>query len=342
MSQIKVAIVGTGMVAQDSYLPCLMEEKDIALGYFNRTPAGAETCASRFPGQVFPSLAELMDWQPDTILVLTRETQRSEAARALLQYNPRRLFFEKPLVARHGQENVTEDDFFDGREILLKAESKGVETAMVFNYRFFEHTLLARRIVAERDFGRVLNVSGLVHYACWSHAIDLIHFFAGPLETISALEGKIAHKGGGVNPAMQMLARDMTLSFTTGAEATGTLIGTNALAWTFPLYELTFNFEGGRLRMVDLDGDLEVMASRGMEVETYHIAGHRSRWDQYNSSFKKSIHAYLDSIRHAHKPPVPGYFGLLELQVEAGIKHSIAQSRPVRLADDFPLQIKLE
>ena len=340
MNQIKVAIVGTGKVAQDSYLPCLVEEPNIDLGYYNRTLASAEACAARFPGRVFSSLPDLMDWQPDTILVLTRETQRYEVARSLLEFKPRRLFFEKPLAARLGQENVTEQDFLDSREILQKAEVKGIETAMVFNYRFFEHTLLAKRISKERNFGRVLNISGLVHYACWSHAIDLIHHFAGPIETITALQGQAAHKGGGVNPAMQMLAQDVTIAFTTEGDASGTLIGTNALTWTFPLYELTFNFEGGRLRMVDLDGDLQVMDSHGMETETHHITAHHSRWDQYASSFKKSIHAYLNSIRLAQPPPVPGYFGLMELQVEAAVKRSIAQSKPVRLADDFPLGIK--
>jgi hypothetical protein len=34
---------------------------------------------------------------------------------------------------------------------------------------------------------------------------------------------------------------------------------------------------------------------------------------------------------------VPGRFGLLELQVEAGLKRSIAQGRPVALAEEFPL-----
>jgi hypothetical protein len=34
---------------------------------------------------------------------------------------------------------------------------------------------------------------------------------------------------------------------------------------------------------------------------------------------------------------VPGHFGLLELQVEAGLKRSIAQGRPVVLDEELPL-----
>ncbi len=331
MSPLKIAILGTGRVAYDNYLPGLVEEPDISLGYYNRTPAKAQACADRYGGQVFDSITKMMSWQPDTVLVLTRETDRYQAACALLEHRPRRLFFEKPLAARAGQENVTEQDFFDGQAILQKAEAAGCETAMVFNYRFFEHTLMAKRIVTERDFGKALNVTGLVHYACWSHAIDLVHHFAGPMVEITALQGQAEHTSGG------MRARDVTAAFRTAGDATGTLIGTPTLAWTFPLFELTFNFERGCVRLQDLDGEMTVMDGHGLEVETYRISGDRSRWNQYNNSFKKSVQAYLQTVRSSQQPPVPGVFGLLELQVEAALKRSIAAGRPVKLAEEFPL-----
>ena len=132
-------------------------------------------------------------------------------------------------------------------------------------------------------------------------------------------------------------APDLAATFRTEGGASGTLLGTAALAWEFPLFELAFNFERGRIRMQDLDGDLEIIDSRGQDHERYGIARHRSRWDQYNASFRKSIAAYLDSIRQGKPPPVPGSAGLLELQVEAGFRRSIAENRPVRLTEEFPL-----
>ena len=329
MTNMKVAVVGTGKVARNNYLPCLASEAGVALGYFNRTRAKAEACAAQFGGQVFGSLAELMAWAPDTVFILTDETQRYEAACAVLDFRPKRIFFEKPLVAHDGQENVTEQDFVDGRQVLQMAEAAGCETAMVFNYRFFDHSQLARRIIAERDLGRVMNVAALVHYACWSHCIDLIHFFAGPIAEVAALHGQTVRDTGA------MRARDVTAAFRTEGDATGTLIGTTALAWDFPLFDVTFNLERGRIRMQDLDGDMEVMDTHSMEVERYHITSARSRWDQYNSSFVKSVKAYLETVRNNQAPPVPGRFGLLELQVEAGLKRSISEARPVRLADEF-------
>ncbi|HEY3290667.1 MAG TPA: Gfo/Idh/MocA family oxidoreductase [Anaerolineae bacterium] len=331
MAMLKVGVVGTGKVAVNSYLPCLAKQSDVSVGYYNRTRAKAETCATQFGGQVFGSLHELVDWQPDTVLVLTRENDRFDVAMSLLELRPKRLFFEKPLVAHNGQEHVTEQDFADGRQVLATASANQCETAMVFNYRFFEHSKLAKRLVQERDFGAVMNVTGLVHYACWSHAIDLIHFFAGPVAEVAALQGKTEH-------GMSFLrAQDVMAAFRTAGDATGTLIGTTMLAWDLPLFELSFNFERGRIRMQDLDGDMEVMDNRGLEIERYHIAAARSRWDQYNQSFVKSIEAYLDSIRGNQPPPVSGFAGLQELQFEAGLKRSIAQRRPVNLSTEFAL-----
>ncbi len=334
MDHLKIGIIGTGKVTQGNYLPCLTADPEVSLGYYNRAASKARECADRFGGEAFATLAELMDWQPDSVMVLTREQDRYEATMAALERHPRRLFFEKPLTARGGQESVTERDFYDGQKMLKAARAHGIETAMVFNYRFFDQTLAARRIASERGFGQARNITGLVHYACWSHCIDLVHAFAGPIAHINALQGCQVYEAGG------MRARDVTVAFCTQGDATGTLIGTAALEWKFPLFDLTFNFEHGRLRLQDLDGEMTVLDNQRLEVESYRVTGgDRSRWDQYNNSFRKSIAAYLQSIRSGMPPPIPGIFGLLELQVEAAIKRSIEQSRPIKLVDEFPINI---
>ena len=330
---LKIAIVGTGNVAQRNYLPYLADEADVSLGYYNRTLEKARECAQEFGGTAFDALTGLMDWQPDAVLILTREMDRCEAARAVLELGPGRVFFEKPLVARYGQEKVTEQDFLDGRELLQTAAARGCETAMVFNYRFFEHSAAAKEMIEERDFGKVLEITGLVHYACWSHCIDLVHFFAGPVAEVSALQSHAARGSGGLE------AEDVAVAFRTEGDAAGALLGTAGMDFEFPLFEMTFNFERGRIRLQDLDGDLEVMAADTGEVERYGIARGRSRWDLYNASFAKSLDAYLESIRQNRAPPVPGVAGLLELQFEAGLRRSASEGRPAVLRDDFPLEV---
>ena len=184
---LKIAIVGTGNVARQSYLPYLSRREDVLLSYYSLTPAKAEACARDFGGSVAGSVQELMAGDPDTLLVLTDEKRRFEATLPLLQHHPRRIFFEKPLVARDGQANVSEEDFFQARELLQGAHAAGAETAMVFNYRFFDQTLRARQVIQERGFGKLLQASLFVNYACWSHCIDLLHLFGGRAAWVSAL-----------------------------------------------------------------------------------------------------------------------------------------------------------
>jgi predicted dehydrogenase len=328
---LKVAIIGTGNVAKKNYLPFLVQQDDVELSYFNRTQASAEACASEFGGWAADSIDSLMSESPDVVLLLTNENSRYQVALHVLQHKPKRLFFEKPLVAQQDQAHVTEDDFEKGRELLRLARSSGTETAMIFNYRFFDQSLLAQQLVAERGWGKLIQATGFVHYACWSHCIDLIHLFAGPVAEITALSGTIDHLWSSLS------AKDVTAAFVTADGATGTILGTAGTSFAFPLYELLFSFEGGRLTLRNLDGDMEVLDYSGKRHEGFSLTRGTSQWDQYRQSFHQSLEAYLQSVRAGSAPPVPGIAGLQELQFEAALKRSIRLGRPVRPQDEFPL-----
>ncbi len=329
---IKVAVVGVGKVAVQNYLPALVNHADVRLSYYNRSPDKASAAAEQFGGTAFATVDELMADNPDTVLVLTRETTRAEITDALLAHKPQRLFFEKPLVAQHGQAAVIEDDFWRARDLWQHAEAGGTTTAMVFNYRFFEQTKKARELIATLNFGEPVHFSGLVHYACWSHAIDLVLDFMGSAATISALaDPRLGPCMGSDN------VQNISVAVRMENNAVGTLIGTCGMDFKLPLYELTLAFEQGRVHLRDLDGDMEVIDYRTRRHELHALPRDVSRWDQYRASFGKSLDAYLASIRAGSPPPVPGVAGVRELQFEAGIKRSLAEGRPVRLAEEFAL-----
>jgi predicted dehydrogenase len=169
---------------------------------------------------------------------------------------------------------------------------------MVFNYRFFDQTVRMEEIIAERGFGKLIQASMFVNYACWSHCIDLLHLFGGRASQVTALAGCTQYGD----------AVDVSGSFRLANGATGTILGTNGFKFDFPLYR-----------------------------ETHDLIGHHSRWDQYRSSFEKSLAAYLDSVRQGGPPPVPGIAGLEELQFEVALRRSIEQNRPVDVQDEFPI-----
>lgn len=330
---LKIAVIGTGKVSRDNYVPYLSSQPDVELGLYNRTHDKALQVAETFGGQAFSTLELLLDWEPDAAMILTSETVRYEIGMQVINAGIRNVFFEKPLVAAQGQAHVTEDDFFKGKAMLDAAKEFGCETAMVFNYRFFEQTLAAKRITAERNFGQVLNVAGLVHYACWSHCIDLLQYFAGAVAEVTALSGAMQRN----SPSVNIEAADVVAALRMENGATGTLIGTVSLQWQHPLYELILTFENGRMHLRDLDGTLEILDGAGQLHESRSLVRHTARWEQYADSFKKSVGAYLDSLRNEQVPPVPGIDGLRELQVEAALKRSIAQRRPVLVQEEFAI-----
>jgi predicted dehydrogenase len=329
---LQIAVVGTGEVARKNYLPFLAAQSDVTLACWNRTAEKAVRAGRDFGCEVLPTFEAVAAWRPTAALVLTAETCRHEVGSALIELGVPRIFFEKPLVAMQGQARVTEEDFSNARDMLRLAAAHGCETAMVFNYRFFEQSISAREIVAARRFGRVIAIAAQVHYACWSHAIDLIHWFAGGIREITALEGPVEREGERVGAA-----KDVTAAFITVDGAAGTLIGTAGMKWQHPLFELTFTFERGRIHLRDLDGTLEILDGARQQHETISFVRDISRWANYDESFKKAIGAYLQSLRAGTPPPVPGVDGLRELQVEAALKRSIREKRPVNLAEEFPL-----
>ena len=308
---LRIAIAGTGKVAR------------------NRTTSVAKEVAREFNGTVLASLDEVAAWRPDSVLVLTSETCRDTVGTALIELGAPRLFFEKPLVARGGQAHVTEEDFERGRTMIRLAAARGCQTAMIFNYRFFDHTMCARKLIEERDLGQVVGVYGATHYACWSHCIDLTLNLAGEVVEMAGASGAMVRPGHN--------AVDVTAAFRLAGGGAGTILGTCGWSFKHPLYDLTFLFERGRIRIQDLDGPLDVISGDEGKQERIAPGADHNRWASYDRSFQRSLEAYLTSLRADAEPPVAGNEGLRELQFEAALKRSLAQGRLVDVQKEFPL-----
>lgn len=328
---MKIGILGAGVVVTENYLPVLAAIGGMEFLYYNRTPEKAQAARQRYGGSVCSSIDELMDHRPDCVFHLTAETVRYDLAMAVLAHRPRRIFFEKPLCAARGQANVREDDFHHGHAMLRRALEVRAETAMIFNYRYFAYVIAARQIIAERKLGAVQTINCHVHYACWSHCIDLISWLAGPIETVTALTGDVEHGWRGT------AAVDMAAAFKTRSHATGTILGSQSGSFDFPLFDLTIACEHGRINLRCLDDRMEVWDHRAGRQEVHTMPANFSRWDHYKATFAKSIHAYIASVRAQTPPPIPGVAGLVELQFEAALRSSAALRRPVNLAAEFPI-----
>lgn len=327
----KIAVIGTGNVACDNYIPYFKRKLQCELGYFNRNAEKARLVANQFGGVSFGSLVELNDWRPDVAFVLTSEMSHYDIGMQLINAGIPRVFFEKPLVAAKGQAHVSESDFHMGKELFHCAQKNSTVVAIQFNYRYFDQTLLAKKIVKDRSFGDLINVSCFTHYACWSHCIDLLNYFGGSVQQVVALSGLKERTGQGIT------AMDAAIGLNFKQGASGTLLGTSALSWQHPLFEINLNFERGRIQMRDIDGDLEILDSASKSQECVRMVRDASRWQHYGTSFEKSLDAYFESVQMGSLPPVTILDGLRELQFEAAMRRSIESKRPVDLETEFPI-----
>ena len=86
-ASLRVAVVGVGKVAVQNYLLALVKHDDVRLHYYNRSPEKAVAAATQCGGEAAPTLEALMAAQPDTVLVLTKETTRAEITEQFLVYS---------------------------------------------------------------------------------------------------------------------------------------------------------------------------------------------------------------------------------------------------------------
>lgn len=329
---LRIGIVGVGKVATDNYLPWLVRQKGIDLYYYTRTSTSLDAVVAQFGGHRTGSLEELAQQNPDVIFILTNETSHVPIANELLQSNIKRLFIEKPLQAKSGQASVTEQDFFDARDFLQKARSSGTEVAMNFNYRFFTQTMHLKKLIQERGLGPLLQSTWLVHYACWSHCIDLIRYFGGAVRNVTALNGDLPFGSG------HMRGTDIAAAFTLHSGGVGTIVGTSAPSFALPLYHVNMNFQHGSVSFSDLDSQMTLYQEGADFGESFSIMPDKSRWHQYNASFKHALEAYFHALRGGETPPVSGLDGLAELQFEAALRRSAASGKTVELESEFPME----
>ncbi|MCU1423356.1 MAG: dehydrogenase [Microbacteriaceae bacterium] len=320
---MKCAVVGIGGVALGQYLPALAGSEGMELGYLSRAEGSTRAAVGRFGGEVLEGFAGLAAWHPDVAFVTAADTAHHTIVRELIRAGVPRLYVEKPFVAKRGQAFVTDDDYREGVALLEEARSAGVEIAVGFNYRAF--ATVRRALEATADCGAVIGVEASAHYACWSHTIDLIGLFAGPIRTLSALAGEREHG----EPPLRTV--DRAVSFVTEGGAVGALRGTAGSAFADTLLELTVRFERGRATLRDLGLSLELADERG-DTTRFTPPTDASRWALYDRSFADSIAGYLATVRAGSPPPVTGEDGVAELRVEAAIHRSLATHAPVELA----------
>ena len=96
---VGIAIIGCGGIARNRHIPALSMVPEARLaGFYNRTRARAEECASRYGGKVYESFEEVLsDPQVDAVVVCTAARSHCDyTVRALLA--GKHVLCEKPMA----------------------------------------------------------------------------------------------------------------------------------------------------------------------------------------------------------------------------------------------------
>jgi predicted dehydrogenase len=312
---LRVGIVGLGQISAEVHVGNLMSLPGVVISAMADPAEGARSRAARLcPGaRLFESAEEMVESRLVDALVIASPTG-DHARHAMLAIERRLPFYvEKPLAA----------DLASGVRVCEAAENAHVPGAMGFNYRFHPRVAQLRKslngvervnsrfTIAPRDLplwkrgratgGGVLLDLGthhidLVSYVLQSEARSVAAKITSERSEADCAELEIVHENGVRAFSTFSFCRDETdvLSFETSR---GRIEHNRYAPFSYPVWPVT--------------GFLMYLAER-----------RRSPWKEV--SFRRSMAAWVASIRSGQKPPATLRDGLEALRVVCAAEQSSA------------------
>jgi predicted dehydrogenase len=318
-AHFRVGIIGCGDVAQRYHAPAFAAQPDVTIvGCASRTLESAQALARRYDAAAYPSTEALIGQaNPDLVVVTTHEAARLEPLELVLREGLH-LFVEKPLYARVDQDRITAEDYRAARAALKLWDRSRSTFGVNFNYRMMPHMQRMKSDIVDGSLGEILSVNASTHLACWSHTIDLLQWWLGAIQTVSALRSELSDQ----------LDRVCTVSFVGGA--IGTLAGASGTFERTALLHIEVRGSRARGIVEGVNGSYRrVHESSDARIDQWpnpDVTG-----DCYSSSFRTSIDGYCDALRAGSLPPVSGDDGLSEMAVEAAVDRSASTGTVVRV-----------
>ncbi len=229
------------------------------------------------------------------------------------------------------------------RETLAVVERSGVTFMVGFNRRFDANFMKVRELVRSGRVGNVqivritsrdpgpppaayIRVSGGLFLDMAIHDFDMARYIAGDeIEEVYArgevLVDPVFREAGDIDTAVT------TLRFKGGA--IGTIDNSRTAVYGYDQRVEVFGSEG--------------MATAGNNTPDTHILTDRAGshtalplnffMDRYVESYRTEMAAFVESIAKRTPPPVGGNDGLLSVAIALASKKSVAENRPVRIAE---------
>jgi UDP-N-acetyl-2-amino-2-deoxyglucuronate dehydrogenase len=260
-------------------------------------------------------------------------------------------------AARAGKHVITEKPMaitLEGADRMIRACGEaGVTLSVIFQYRFNRDALRLKRAVDAGLFGRPVLGNAFVHWhrtqayyeesggwrGTWTldgggalmnqsiHAIDLLQWILGPVESVCGYAETLAHDIEAEDTA------GATLRFASGA--VGIIQGTTSAHRDSPLRieikgtEGSATLEGSRLTVWEPGREDEVLTPRDLELlPESHVD------EPLGTAHRRQLKEIFAALREGREPPIPGEEARKAVEIVLGIYRSAANEERVT----FPLE----
>jgi len=331
MKELKAAVVGTGGAARLHAAAYAGGEQTRLVGVVSGDQARAEEFVAEFGGRGYRSVEEMLEKErPDVVSVATLEWDH-EAPVLLALAAGSHVLCEKPMA----------HELAAGERIMAAARRAGRTLGVNFNYRSVPSHRLIEQELERGGFGRVGLFSAHMHAYLWPHLLDLLRYFFGDPEEVTAAmvddqtlrppvsggpRGRAWEYGGSAqgellyHPSVAVAATFRYAGFV------ATMSG-SALApleqnfWSFALYGSGDALVVDRATRANLNGTAEL----GKIAERIAALPACS----YEESFALSVGGFVEAVLAGKPAPVTGDDGLAEMRLDAAIVQAARTGRSV-------------
>ena len=260
-------------------------------------------------------------------------------------------------AARAGKHVITEKPMattLEGADRMIQAcKEAGVSLSVIFQYRFNRDALRLKRAVEAGVFGRPVLGNAFVHWhrtqayyeerggwrGTWAldgggalmnqsiHAVDLLQWILGPLESTCGYAETLTHDIEAEDTA------SAALRFASGAQ--GIVQGTTSAHRDTPLRielrgtEGSATLEGSRLAVWQPSREDESLSARDLESLPGPLAN-----EPLGAAHRRQLNEIFTALREGREPPIPGEEARKAVEIILGIYRSAASGARVT----FPLE----
>jgi len=261
-------------------------------------------------------------------------------------------------AARAGKHVITEKPmaitFEDADRMIRACREAGVGLSVIFQYRFNRDALRLKRAVEAGVFGRPVLGNAFVHWhrtqayyeerggwrGTWAldgggalmnqsiHAIDLLQWILGPVESVCGFAETLAHDIQTEDTA------SVALRFASGA--LGIIQGTTSAHRDSPLRievkgtEGSATLEGSRLTIWEPGGEEEDLSPRDLELLPESRAN-----EPLGTAHRRQLKEIFAALREGREPPISGEEARKTVEIVLGIYRSAASGERVTFPPRF-------